>query len=74
MSVYDSRDLMTYKGAAREYDVPVITLEMAVTQGALRVIDDQGVKKLLRPDVEQFVKRTVKRGLGSKVVSRINPE
>ncbi|HWQ34176.1 MAG TPA: hypothetical protein VNQ79_15115 [Blastocatellia bacterium] len=73
MSVYDSRDLMTFKGAAREYDLPVATLEMAVASGVLRLIDDRGERKLLRPDVEQFVKRTIKRGLGNKVVSRINP-
>ncbi len=73
MSVYDSRDLMTFKAAAREYDVPVVTLEMAAARGALRAIDDNSTSKLLRPDVEQFVKRTIKRGLGTRIVSRINP-
>jgi hypothetical protein len=73
MSVYDSRDLMSFKGAAREYDTPVTMLELAASQGALRVIDQDGARWLLRPDVEQFVKRTVKRGAGTKVVSRINP-
>lgn len=73
MSVYDSRDLMTFKAAAREYDVPVVTLEMAAARGALRAIDDNLTSKLLRPDVEQFVKRTIKRGLGTRIVSRINP-
>jgi hypothetical protein len=73
MSVYDSRDLMSFKGAAREYDVPVMTLERAASQGTLRVIDENGEQRLLRPDVEQFVKRTVKRGSGNKVVARINP-
>lgn len=73
MSVYDSKELMSFNGAAREYDVPVVTLELAAKQGALRVIDEKGERRLLRPDVEQFVKRTVKRGSGNKVVSRINP-
>jgi hypothetical protein len=73
MSVYDSRDLLSFKGAAREYDVPVTMLELAAAQGALRVIDQAGMKWLLRPDVEQFVKRTIKRGAGNKVVARINP-
>ena len=73
MSVYDSRDLMSFKGAAREYDVPATMLELAASQGALRVIEQDSAKWLLRPDVEQFVKRTLKRGAGTKVVSRINP-
>jgi hypothetical protein len=73
MSVYDSRDLMSFKGAAREYGVPVTTLEMAASQGALRVIEQDSSRWLLRPNIEQFVKRTVKRGAGNKVVTRINP-
>ena len=55
-------------------------LELAASRGALRVIqldngqdDGQvGSRWLLRPDVEQFVKRTIKRGAGNKVVTRIN--
>jgi hypothetical protein len=73
MSVYDSRDLMSFKNVEREYNVPVARLELAVSQGALRVIEQNGAKWLLRPEVEQFVKRTVKRGAGNKVVTRINP-
>jgi hypothetical protein len=73
MSVYDSKDLMSFNAAAREFDVPAATLEMAVSQGALRVIELGGERRLLRPNVEQFVKRTIKRGAGNKVVSRINP-
>lgn len=73
MSVYDSRDLMSFKSAAREYDVPVMMLELAASQGALRVIEYDGSKWLLRPDIEQFVKRTVKQGAGNKVIARINP-
>jgi hypothetical protein len=73
MSVYDSKDLMSFNAAAREFDVPAATLEMAAAQGALRVIELGGERRLLRPDVEQFVKRTIKRGAGAKVVSRINP-
>ncbi len=73
MSVYDSKDLMSFNAAAREFDVPAMTLEMAAAQGALRVIELGGERRLLRPDVEQFVKRTIKRGAGNKVVSRINP-
>jgi len=73
MSVYDSKDLMTFRGAAREYDVPAVMLEAAAAKGALRVIDDAGERKLQRPDVEQFVKRTIKRGAGNKVVSKIIP-
>ena len=73
MSVYDSKDLMSFNAAAREFDVPAATLEMAAAQGALRVIELSGERRLLRPNVEQFVKRTIKRGAGNKVVSRINP-
>jgi len=73
MSVYDSRDLMSFKSVEREYNVPVARLELAVSQGALRVIEQNGAKWLLRPEVEQFVKRIVKRGAGNRVVTRINP-
>jgi hypothetical protein len=73
MSVYDSKDLMSFKGAAREYDVPLTTLELAAARGAIRVIDQDGVRWLLRPDIEQLVKRRVKRGEGNKVVTRLNP-
>ncbi|MBO0725035.1 MAG: hypothetical protein J2P52_05510 [Blastocatellia bacterium] len=78
MSVYDSKDLMSFNAASREFDVPAVTLELAASRGALRVIqqDDSqdGARQeglLLRPDVEQFVKRTIKRGAGNKVVTRI---
>ncbi|MCI0338668.1 MAG: hypothetical protein L0226_13910 [Acidobacteria bacterium] len=64
---------MSFKSAAREYDVPVTMLELAASQGALRVIEHDGSKWLLRPDIEQFVKRTVKQGAGNKVIARINP-
>ena len=73
MSIYDSKDLMDFKGAAREYDVPVMLLELSVEQGALRSIDLDGQQKLLRADVENLVKRTVKRGYGNRVISRVNP-
>jgi hypothetical protein len=73
MSVYDSRDLMSFKSVDREYNVPVARLEMALSQGELRVIELNGARWLLRPQVEQFVKRTIKRGAGNKVVTRINP-
>ncbi|MBS1788880.1 MAG: hypothetical protein JST85_14215 [Acidobacteria bacterium] len=72
MSVYDSKDLMSYNAAAREFDVPVTMLELAVANGSLRSIEQDGAKWLLRPLVEQFVKRTIKRGAGNKVVTRIN--
>lgn len=76
MSVYDSKDLMSFSAASREFDVPAVTLELAASRGALRIIqlDNQqdGARWLLRPDVEQFVKRTIKRGAGNKVVTRIN--
>jgi len=80
MSVYDSKDLMSFNAASREFDVPAAQLELAASRGALRVIqldngpDDKqdGSRWLLRPDVEQFVKRTIKRGAGNKVVTRIN--
>lgn len=71
MSLYDSRDLMSFKAAAREFDVPVMTLELAVEQGALRAITRDNAKWLERHDVEQFVKRTIKRGAGNQVVTRI---
>ncbi|QQS48438.1 MAG: hypothetical protein IPM66_07315 [Acidobacteriota bacterium] len=73
MSVYDSRDLMSFKGVAREYDIPVAAIELAAAGGALRVIEQDGSKWLFRPDVEQFVKRTIKRGAGTRVVTRLNP-
>ena len=71
MSVYDSRDLLSFKAASREFDVPVMTLERAVAQGALRVIQQEGSNWLERFDVEQFVKRTIKRGAGNIVVTRV---
>ena len=74
MSVFDSKDLMTFNSAAREYDIPVSMLELAATQGSLRVIEQDDTRWLLRPLVEQFVKRTLKRGAGNRVVSRINPQ
>ena len=76
MSVYDSKDLMSFNAASREFDVPAGTLELAASRGALRIIQldegQDGSRWLLRPDVEQFVKRTIKRGDGNKVVTRIN--
>ena len=72
MSVYDSKDLMSYNAASREFDVPVTTLKLAVAQGSLRAMDQDGAQWLLRPDVEQFVKRTIKRGAGNKVVVRFD--
>lgn len=72
MSVFDSKDLLSFKGAAREYDLPVTTLELAVAQGNLRVIEQDGTQWLPRPMVEQFVKRTVKNGAGQRVVSKLN--
>lgn len=76
MSAFDSQDLMEIKAAAREYDVPAITFELAIRRGALRALEVAGSPKLLRQDVEQFVKRTIKRGAGNVVMSRIrrNPE
>ncbi|HEX5084368.1 MAG TPA: hypothetical protein VFY40_20180 [Blastocatellia bacterium] len=75
MSVYDSKDLMSFNAASREFDVPAVTLELAASRGALRIIQlderQDGARLLLRPDVEQFVKRTIKRGAGNKVVTRI---
>ncbi|MEO6723819.1 MAG: hypothetical protein ABIP14_00820 [Blastocatellia bacterium] len=71
MSVYDSKDLMSYNAVEREFGVPVMTLKLAIAQGSLRAIEQDGNEWLFRPDVEQFVKRTVKRGAGNKVVSRI---
>ncbi len=72
MSVYDSKDLMSYNAAAREFGAPVTTLELAIAQGSLRSIEQDGAKWLFRMDVEQFVKRTVKQGQGNRVVTRIN--
>ena len=76
MSVYDSKDLMSFNAASREFDVPAVTLELAASRGALRIIQldegKDGARLLLRPDVEQFVKRTIKRGAGNTVVTRIN--
>ncbi|MCG3161843.1 MAG: hypothetical protein JMDDDDMK_03058 [Acidobacteria bacterium] len=63
---------MSFNAASREFDVPAMTLELAASQGALRVIKQADARWLLRPDIEQFVKRTIKRGAGAKVVTRIN--
>lgn len=71
MSAFDSQDLMEISAAAREYDVPALTLELAVRRGALRTLDVAGSPKLLRQDVEQFVKRTIKRGAGNIIAGRI---
>lgn len=71
MSAFDSRDLLEIKAAAREYDVPAMMLELAIRRGALRVLEVGDTPKLLRPDVEQFVKRTIKRGPGNIVAGRI---
>jgi hypothetical protein len=73
MSVFDSPDLMDFKGAAREYGVPLTMLELAVARGALRAIEVAGQHKLRRFDVENLVKRTVKRGAGNRVIAAINP-
>ena len=73
MSVYDSKDLMDFKGAAREYGVPVAMLKLAVQQGALRSIGVDGEDQLLRFDVENFAKRIVKRGYGNRVITPLNP-
>lgn len=73
MSVFDSKDLMEVHGAAREYDVPARMLELAIAEGTLRAINVDGRPKLLRPDVELFVKRIVKRGAGNKVITRLIP-
>jgi hypothetical protein len=71
MSRFDSRDLLPIEAAAREYDIPALTFELAIRRGALRAIEIDGTPKLLRPDVAQFVKRMIKRGPGNIVVSRI---
>ena len=73
MSVFDSQDLLEIKAAAREYNVPAITLELAIKRGALRALEIAGSPKLLRQDMEQFVKRTIKRGAGNIVAGRIRP-
>ncbi|MBO0719977.1 MAG: hypothetical protein J2P41_04100 [Blastocatellia bacterium] len=71
MSVYDSRDLMSFKSVEREYNVAVERLELEVSHGALRVIELNGARWLLRPEVEQYVKRTVKQGAGNTIITRI---
>ena len=71
MSVYDSKDLMSFNAASREFSVPVRSLELAAQQGALRVIEQNGARWFERHDVEEFVKRTIKRGAGNTVVTRL---
>jgi hypothetical protein len=71
MSVYDSKELMTIKAAAREFDVPTATLQIAISQGSLREVQHDGQSLLFHQDVEQFVKRTIKQGAGNRVVTRI---
>ena len=73
MSVYDSQDLMEVASAAREYDIPVQMLERAIAGGTLRSVGSEGAPKLFRYDVENFVKRIVKRGYGNRIVSKITP-
>jgi len=67
---------MEFGAAAREYGVPLMMIQKAVEQGTLRAISagESDPKKLLRFDVENFVKRSVKRGYGNRIASRINPE
>jgi hypothetical protein len=72
MSVYDSKDLMSFNSAAREYSLPVSMFQLAASEGALRVFEQDSMKWLLRPDVEQFVKRTIKRGAGNKVITPLS--
>ncbi|MBS1812008.1 MAG: hypothetical protein JST84_27850 [Acidobacteria bacterium] len=71
MSAFDSQDLMEINAAAREYDVPALTFQLAIKRGALRTLEIDGSPKLFRHDVEQFVKRTIKRGAGNVVVAPI---
>lgn len=70
MSKYDGKELLELKGAAREYDIPAITIASAIKRGALRTFEIDGVQKLLRYDLEQFVTRTVKRGAGNHIAGK----
>lgn len=71
MSRFDGNQLIDLKAAAREYDVPVMALQLAIRRGVLRLMEVDGIEVMSRNDVEQWVKKTVKRGLGNTVVSPI---
>jgi hypothetical protein len=71
MSRFDGNQLIDVKAAAREYDVPVMALEISIRRGVLRLMDVEGVQLLSRNDIEQWVTKTVKRGAGNTVVSPI---
>lgn len=71
MSRFDGNQLIDLKAAAREYDVPVMALQLAIRRGVLRLMEVERIEVMSRNDVEQWVKKTVKRGLGNTVVSPI---
>lgn len=73
LSVYDSQDLMEFHSASREYGISLPMIEKAVAEGRLRAIDVNKTQRLLRFDVENFVKRMVKRGYGDRIATGIGP-
>ena len=69
MSIYDAKQLLGIKTAAREYDVPEMAIKLAIQKGTMKTIEVDGKSWLSRHEMEQYVKRTVKRGAGNRVLT-----
>lgn len=68
MSIYDAKQLLGIKTASREYDVPEMAINLAIQKGTIKTIEVEGKSWLSRHEMEQYVKRTVKRGAGNRVL------
>ncbi len=68
MSIYDGKELLGIKPASREYDVPEMAIKLAIQKGTIKTIEVEGKSWLSRHEMEQYVKRTVKRGAGNRVL------
>ncbi len=69
MSIYDAKQLLGIKTASREYDVPEMAIKLAIQKGTMKTIELEGKSWLSRHEMEQYVKRTVKRGAGDRVLT-----
>lgn len=69
MSIYDGKELLGIKPASREYDVPEMAIKLAIKNGTVKTIEVEGKSWLSRHEMEQYIKRTVKRGAGNKVLT-----
>ncbi len=69
MSKYDGKELLGIKPASREYDVPEMAIKLAIKYGTIKIIEVEGKSWLTRHEMEQYIKRTIKRGAGNKVLT-----